>query len=164
MISIPPNYKPDWKISQDDMIKLLSQQTEAGNALVIAGLVDDELQKLLLNAMRELSNNLAERLFDGYGPLKDFAAKIDIAFAFKLIDEKTHADLRVIKDVRNKFAHAIRFTFFSSPEIVKLCAKLSNYKKEGDCQIYFRTRAVECINLIKAATDNQIFRDASKED
>ena len=46
----------DWQISQEDMIKLLSQQIEAGNALAIAGLVDDELQKLLLSATRSLSN------------------------------------------------------------------------------------------------------------
>ena len=42
------------------MIKLLAQQTEAGHALVIAGLAEDELQKLLLSAMRALSNNMAE--------------------------------------------------------------------------------------------------------
>jgi DNA-binding MltR family transcriptional regulator len=155
---------PQWQISQEDMIKLLAQQTEAGNALVIAGLVDDELQKLLLSAMRSMSNKMAERLFDGYGPLRDFAAKIDVAFAFKLIDEKTHTDLRVIKDVRNKFAHAIRFTFFTSPEIIKLCEKLTNYRKNGDCQIYFRTRAVECINLIKASADKQILAAAFHDD
>jgi hypothetical protein len=52
---------PNWKISQEDMIKLLSQQTEAGNALVIAGVAEDELGKLILTAMRPLSNTLAAR-------------------------------------------------------------------------------------------------------
>jgi DNA-binding MltR family transcriptional regulator len=144
-------------LTQDELIKLLSQQSEAGNALVIAGLIDDDLQKLLLTAMRELSSKMVDRLFDGYGPLKDFAAKIDVAFAFNLIDEKTHSDLRIIKDVRNKFAHAIRFTFFSSPEIIKLCQKLSNFKKDEDCQSVYRARAVDCINIIRASADQLIF-------
>ena len=50
------------------MIKLLAQQTEAGHALVIAGLAEDELQKLLLSAMRALSNNMAERILTATDP------------------------------------------------------------------------------------------------
>lgn len=152
-------------LTQGEMIALLARQSQAGSALVIAGLIDDELQKLLLSAMRTLSNKMAERLFEGYGPLKDFAAKIDIAFAFKLIDQQTHADLRIIKDVRNKFAHPIHYVFFNSPEIIKLCEKLSNYQKDGDCEIFYRSRAVECVNLIRASADKHILASAfQKED
>ncbi len=151
---------PKWQIRQEDLIKLLSQQTDAGNALVIAGLVEDELQKLLLSAMRPLSNTMAAKLFEGYGPLSTFSAKIDISFAFGLIEKDVHGDLRIIKDIRNCFAHTTHFVFFSSPEIAKLCKKLSNHRNGGDDFIYFRTRALECINAIKASADKKIFESA----
>lgn len=154
---------PGWQISQEDLIKLLNQQTESGHALVIAGIIEDELQKLLLSSMRELSSNLAERLFDGYGPLSTFAGKIDVAFALDLIDESVHRDLRVIKDIRNRFAHTTQFAFFNSPEISKLCEKLSNFRAKGDNGIVYRTRALECINTIKAAIDRKIFEHAMKD-
>jgi Aromatic-ring hydroxylase, C-terminal len=38
--------------------------------------------------MRHLSNDKAKRIFNG--PLRSFAAKIDVAYAFELIDEELH--------------------------------------------------------------------------
>ena len=66
-------------------IQDLQRNSESGSALVTVALVDEWLEKLLLTAMRELSNTVATRLFET-GPLQSFAAKADIAFAFRLID------------------------------------------------------------------------------
>jgi hypothetical protein len=67
--------------TKDEMLQILARQTEAGNALVAAGLVEDWLEKLLLAAGRELTNGEAERVFEGMGPLNSFSAKIEIAYS-----------------------------------------------------------------------------------
>lgn len=45
-----------------------------------------------------------ERLFE-VGPLSSFDARINIAYAFRLISKTHREDLRLIKDIRNRFAH-----------------------------------------------------------
>src|ERR1700684_3704652 len=57
----------------------LTKHAEAGQVLIVAGIVEDWLQTLLLGAGRQLSNTLLSQFFEGYGPLSSFSAKIDIA-------------------------------------------------------------------------------------
>jgi len=80
--------------TKDEMLAIVAGQAEAGNALVVAGLVEDSLEKLLLAAGRELSNTEAERVFAGMGPLASFSAKIEIAYLFDLLDKAVRDDLR----------------------------------------------------------------------
>ncbi len=144
-------------------MKILSRHTEAGNALVVAGIVEDWLEKLLLARGRTISNTMAERIFEGMGPLRSFSGKIDVAYLFELIDEDVARDLRVIKDIRNKFAHTTQFVHFQSEHIAKLCQKLSNWKPDKANEECYRDRALECVNLIKAAVDRLLYASALKE-
>jgi len=88
------------------LIAELSTKSQAWTVLVSAAAVDDRLQKLLLGKMRTMSNEHAKRIFNG--PLARFGPKIDVAYAFELIDDDLHNDLMVIKDIRNEFAHPQR--------------------------------------------------------
>jgi len=155
-------------ITQEDLMNILSQQTEAGNALVVAGIVEDWLEKLLLARGRTISNTVAERIFEGMGPLRSFSGKIDVAYLFELIDEDVAGDLRVIKDIRNKFAHTTQFVHFQSEHIAKGCQKLSNWKPGKSNEECYRDRAIECVNLMKAAVERFIYasalRDTEKDD
>jgi hypothetical protein len=63
------------------------------------------IQTLLLTYMPTISNILASRLFDDYGPLNSLAAKIYLAPPLDLIDVETYTDLRAIQAIRNTFAH-----------------------------------------------------------
>jgi DNA-binding MltR family transcriptional regulator len=146
-------------LTQEQLVTLLAKQTQAGNALVIASLVEDHLEQLLVSAMRPLSNKKSKRIFESYGPLGSFSAKIDIAYAFSLIEPEVYADLRAIKDIRNAFAHAKNFQHFGSEEIVRLARKLSNWK-EGDSEIFYRTRALECINAVRSTMEQRIYAAA----
>jgi len=67
-----------------------------------AALLEEEIQRLLPGYMPTISNMLASRLFDDYGPLNSFAAKIDVARALDLIDVETYTDLRAIQVIRKK--------------------------------------------------------------
>jgi DNA-binding MltR family transcriptional regulator len=145
-------------ITQEDLMKILSRQTEAGNALVVAGIVEDWLEKLLLARGRTISNRTAKRIFEGMGPLSSFSGKIDVAYLFELIDEDVAQDLRVIKDIRNKFAHTTQSVHFQSEHIAKDCEKLSNWKPDKANEECYRDRAIECVNLMKAAVERFITR------
>lgn len=62
--------------------------------------------------MRELPKDARERLFYGTGPLGSFAAKIQIASAFSIIEPDAAHDLHILREVRNVFGHAShRVTF-----------------------------------------------------
>jgi hypothetical protein len=147
-------------ITTAEYINMLAQQSQAGNALVLAGLVEDWLQKLLLQAGRPLSNTLATKIFDGMGPLSQFAAKIEVAYLFELVDETTYNDLLAIKEIRNRFAHTIRFVNFSSEEIKKACQRLTGWHKDADNQNLYLERTKECVDKMSARIDRHLFASA----
>ena len=149
--------------TKDEMLQILARQTEAGNALVAAGLVEDWLEKLLLAAGRELTNGEAERVFEGMGPLSSFSAKIEIAYMFELIEKPVRDYLRIIKSIRNNFAHTTNFVSFGSDHIAKDCRRLSNWTKGVNNEGCFRDKASECVNLIKAKMDSLVYAKAIAE-
>lgn len=151
-------------LTQADILRILAKQTQAGNALVVAGLVEDELEKLLLAAGRSLDPDDVNRIFGRMGPLSNFAAKIEIASMFELIDEAVRDDLRIIKSIRNAFAHTTRSVHFETPHIAKQCHKLSSWKEGIDNKECYRERARECVNLIKGKLDTLMFAKALREE
>jgi hypothetical protein len=74
-------------------------------ALVASARLEAAVERGLLIKMRPLSKTRRANLFEGYGPLASFAGKIDIAYALGIFDDETYADLKVIKRIRNEFAH-----------------------------------------------------------
>jgi hypothetical protein len=150
-------------LTDDQLIRLLGRHSQAGNALVIAGLVEDELEKLLLVAGRELSNKQAKDIFGGMGPLHNFSGKIEIAFMFELIDQDIRDDLHLIKSIRNKFAHTTRFVYFDSPHVDQDCRRLSNWRIGLANEDAFRLCALARINSIKLKAEQMLAENAWKE-
>jgi hypothetical protein len=77
-------------------------------AVTVGARLDVALERALLTKMRELSPAQRTNLFDGYGPLSSFAAKIDVAYALSIFDDAVYTDLTVIRKIRNVFAHPQR--------------------------------------------------------
>ena len=82
------------------------------------------LSRLLEYRIRMSPAKLREKLLGGYGPLSTFAAKIDIAEAFGIIDNRTAELMRVVKNVRNEFAHSSEGVDLDAPQLARACAKL----------------------------------------
>src|SRR5881398_134541 len=87
-------------------IRHVGEQTHAGMALVAAAVLEDELLLALLTKMRPLNKALYDRLFEGYGPLRSFAAKIDLSYALKIVNRQQYDDLNTVRKIRNQFAHS----------------------------------------------------------
>ncbi|MCK1567483.1 hypothetical protein IVB08_26590 [Bradyrhizobium sp. 173] len=133
--------------------KLLAKG-HASEVLLTAAILDQELRGAILQKMRpDLSEKKQERLFEGYGPLAEFAAKIEVAYALGQINEDIYAKLRIIKDIRNKFAHLPRECTFWTGDISELVAKFQCKEKATHPQI-FGMMAEECFDhLARKATE-----------
>jgi DNA-binding MltR family transcriptional regulator len=106
--------------------------------------------------MRSLSNTKAKRIFEG--PLASFGAKTDVAYAFELIDDDVYNDLRVIKDIRNEFAHSLATVSFASPEIVELVKKFRGWNTDiFDAFKFFNARVTSCLVRIDQKTQQILF-------
>jgi DNA-binding MltR family transcriptional regulator len=130
------------EIDVGTVIRELRTKSQAGTVLVSAAVIDDSLQKLLLTKMRTLSNNKAIRIFKG--PLRSFTAKIDVAYAFELIDDELYDDLTIIRDIRNEFAHSVTETDFDRREIVELIQKFKGRDASVDAFSFFQQRIKSC--------------------
>jgi len=91
-------------------------------------------------------------------PLSSFASKIDIAFAFSIIDDETFADLKVIRELRNAFAHPhphleLKAPRLDEPYLVKIAAKFSGYKKDVHPALQFIERSANCLEALAVGPD-----------
>ena len=68
------------------------------------------------------SNTMFDRLFGQYKPLSSFSAKIEIALAIGVIDKRIHANLNLIRLIRNDFAHEVSPLRFQAPRRFKWVA------------------------------------------
>jgi DNA-binding MltR family transcriptional regulator len=140
----------------------LIERSQAGQVLVAAGILDEMLQQLLLYAGRKVSNKLASRLFEGYGPLNSFSAKIDIAYLFRHLSDEVYSDLRAIKEIRNCFAHAAEPLSLSSPEIVEHLKRLKGWTKEHNVLLFW-DRVQFCLDEIKSASEQALVADVHRD-
>jgi DNA-binding MltR family transcriptional regulator len=127
--------------------------------LVSAAVLADSLERLLLIKMRTLSNKKAKQIFKN-GPLRNLAAKIDIAWGFELIDDRVHHDLTVIRDIRNEFAHSITAVNFDSPEVINHLKKFKGWNAKVDRFELFVERFKSCFLQITAKQDQGLMANA----
>lgn len=117
---------------------------QAATVLTAISAIEDVFEDVIKSRMVVLSKKMESRLFQGYGPLNTFAAKIDIAFALGLLSERDYADMQIIRKVRNEFAHSRAVTGFEKKEIADLVGRLSKPKKEVDWAYdWYFSRAAE---------------------
>ena len=106
-------------------LNVSNHETERGQVLVAASLIEQLLEETLKNFLLELKE--ASRLFDTpNAPLSTLAAKSLMAFSLCLISREEFKDLEIVRKVRNEFAHSV-FCSFKDGKI----ADLSNNLKTG---------------------------------
>src|SRR6185312_2745135 len=107
----------------DEVTKLLDHLDEKQPNIVVAilgvAMVEYDLERLLRPRFRRSDDATWLRLTSENGPANSFSQKINLAFAFGIIDEKRRKALIAIKNVRNVFAHSKKLIEFNDPLIVE---------------------------------------------
>jgi hypothetical protein len=99
------------------LMEEVGRQTHAGAAMLVAAALDRVLEDALTTRMIQLNREMRDKLFGDYGTLRDFSAKIDIAFALGLVDRQNYKLLTAIRKCRNLFAHSKDVLSFESPGV-----------------------------------------------
>lgn len=108
----------------------IEQQTDRGVAIIGGAYVDIVLREAITARLENLPD-IMELLFENRGPLQDFGARIQMGLALSIYGRTAYEDLRIIKNVRNTFAHAAEAIDFGYPGIAEQCNKLWFAQKIG---------------------------------
>jgi len=93
----------------------LFKESDRGAVLISATRLEEKLELLHRACITQKvpdSKKVLEELFRPYAPLSSFSAKIQLAYAYGLIDADDYSDLSIIRRIRNDAAHtSVEFSF-----------------------------------------------------
>lgn len=89
----------------DDLFDKLLSESGRGAVIIGAAAVEEHLEKFIEDILPKDTNKYKKRLLNYPGALSSFSAKIELAFAFRLISEKLYNSLNSLRELRNKAAH-----------------------------------------------------------
>ncbi len=93
-------------------------------AIIGAALIELELDTLLRQRFPKITDSTWETMVRENGPFSTFDQKITAAFAFRIFDEATKENLKIVKNIRNVFAHAKTLVKFEHELVVKELNKI----------------------------------------
>ena len=102
--------------------QVLGVANDRGACILLAADLENAIdaaigQVLLMDYPREL--------YADDGPLATFARKSALAYALRIVGPVTRENLRIIRHIRNAFAHARIPIEFSTPEVAVMCDDLT---------------------------------------
>ncbi len=147
-----------------EAVKGMDTLTHTAVAIFMSETVENTLTSKIMSKMTISSNNFFDRLFEGYGPLSTFNAKIDIARALAIVDEETYNTLRILKGIRNAFAHPKSpLPDFDDPEVIKECRKLPSYADDENCFSLFVNVVASIITRIEDSENVIVISELIRE-
>lgn len=112
---------------RDELFEELSKESDRGVVLISASFLEEALEALLrarFHVRHPKSKSSINPLFNGFGPLDNFSAKVSICYATDLIGEWMYRDLVIVRKLRNHFAHSVGAARFDLPKAVQLTERL----------------------------------------
>lgn len=98
--------EPSYQKLNFDIMVLLTNESERGAILIGTGKVEENLEKLVLTLLPSKSKGYTSRLLSYPGALSSFAAKIELCYAFRVINQRMYNSLNAIRRIRNIAAHS----------------------------------------------------------
>lgn len=98
------------------VIKSLGSESDRAVPVVLFGYIDALVLRLLSAEIDASVPGGPAKLLKGYGPLASASSRIDVAHAMRWLPGVTAANLRLLRAVRNEFAHN-PFITFEEPRI-----------------------------------------------
>jgi hypothetical protein len=83
----------------------LTNESERGAILVGSSKVETYLENLILSVLPSKEKSFTSKLFNYPGPLSSFSGKIELSYAFNVIDKRVYDSLTTLKKLRNNAAH-----------------------------------------------------------
>ncbi|MBY5366653.1 hypothetical protein HFO91_01560 [Rhizobium leguminosarum] len=118
----------DAVVSQGEAMRQARREADRSIAIVHVTVVEEFLRSAIERYFpgRHSDPEIIDRLFDPmrYGPLNTFTARVDIAFALGIVGSGARKALKLIAEIRNKFAHKLEIHSFDHPDVTKLIDKL----------------------------------------
>lgn len=112
------------------------KQSDRASAVVSGGILEEILQRMII-AFFLPHSNVRKTMFDGLTPISTFGAKIDLSYHLGLINKTEYEDLKLIKKIRNDFAHSIKGINFETENIKDRCLQLQTLKNTNPPQVLF---------------------------
>lgn len=113
---------PDLSEDVSRLVEDLEKETDRGAALLGAAFLDDVLELVLRSAMVD-APEVIDKLIGGGRALESFGSRAHLAYLMGLLGPDIYADINLIREVRNDFAHR-QPTSFDSEEIRDKCKRL----------------------------------------
>ena len=88
-----------------ELVEELNKESVRGAILLGTSWIDEQLASLLKARLVIPTNSKQDNLFDRAKPLGDLGPKIDLAYRSGLIRRETYDSLKIIRSLRNDFAH-----------------------------------------------------------
>ena len=85
--------------------------------IILASSFIDELLRNILDEYLLKDVKTDKEIFNGFGPLSSFSAKIKITYRLGLISKKEYSQLEIFKKIRNKFAHELKCKSFNDLDL-----------------------------------------------
>jgi DNA-binding MltR family transcriptional regulator len=143
-VDLDAEFEQSWRAMAE-----VHQYIQPALAIWVSCIIEDALENALVEKMRPLSKKFKERLFENYGPLGSFASKIDIAYALSIIEYNIYDDLKIIKEIKNKFAHPKgRFLHFKDKPLAMIFKKFKGYNKGEENALIFLSRSTFCLEAL----------------
>jgi hypothetical protein len=95
-----------------------------GACLLIVAQLENELEAAIVSAMPKMAPDVRSEMFERDGPVATFSRKISMAGALGIIGPKSRSNLKIIRHVRNAFAHAKIPIDFETDEVAGACSEL----------------------------------------
>jgi hypothetical protein len=96
--------------------------TDMVAAILGAALVEYVLEEVIKLMFKQNSAEAWERMIDISGPLRDFHAKILTGFSLGAFNDDIRANLNLVRQVRNAFAHSRLYLRFNNPAVANALA------------------------------------------
>lgn len=124
-----PNRQPPKALNFDKFCSHFRDESDRACAVLGGGLLDVRLEQLFRSKFVQGNDHMVKELLDFSGPVGAFSARIKMAYALGWIDDDLHSDLRIIKDLRNDFAHLIDVDYsFDAASVADRCRALRTAK------------------------------------
>jgi hypothetical protein len=117
--------KPATPEHQEEYDKQTSAKADDRSfCLLLTAMLENDLDRAIDHYLGEQSSELRKSLYDHDGPLGNFSRKITVGAVLEVFGPVSHENFRLIRHVRNAFAHAKVPITFKTPVVAAVCSGL----------------------------------------